>query len=116
MAIKSFLVACSLLIASLSFAQKQQETPAGKKVTSGSVPTVKLTFVEETDAPKVAASLAVYGPWGCSPDGAVFLQTASPSDLGKIELSSIGIVGDSYSANSFSLETMSDLHDAMMLI
>ena len=107
-----FLAGCSLLIASIGFAQNG--AAIREKAISGPAPTVKLTFVEETDAPRVAASLVVYGPTGCTQDGNVFLETASPADLRKSALSSIAIDGGSYSTTSFSFETLSDLHDARL--
>jgi hypothetical protein len=110
MPMKWLVAGCSLLIASLGFAQK----PVRDKAISGPVPTVKLTFVKESDAPKVAASLVLYGPMGCTQDGNFFIETASPADLRKSALSSIAIDGDSYSATSFSLDTLSDLHDAQL--
>ena len=83
-------------------------------MTSAPAPTIKLTFVEEEDAPKVPASLIIYGPAGCTHDGAVFLETALRSDLRKSALSSIAIDHDNFSATSFSLEAISDLHDAQL--
>ena len=111
---KPLLVTLSALIASLSFAQKLQETSVGKKPTSASTPTIKLTFVEEKDAPKVAASQVVYGPMGCSPDGGIFMETASASDLRDIALSSIVVGHDGFTGASFSIATIPDLHDARL--
>jgi len=51
---------------------------------------------------------------GCSPDGAAFLETASPSELRKNALSSLAVSHDGYSAVNYSLDTISDLHDARL--
>src|SRR5271163_1015700 len=111
---KWLLLILSVSFASLTVAQKSREAPAGKRPTSASVPTFKLTFVQKTDAPRLAASQVIYGPMGCSPDGAAFLETASPSDLQKNALSSLAVSHDSYSAVNYSLDTISDLHDARL--
>src|SRR5271165_3293367 len=112
---RCLLITFSMLVSSLSFAQKPGETmTVGREPTVAGIPTVKLTFVEEKDAPRVAASQVVYGYWGCSPDGAIFLETASPSHLGKSALSSIAAGHGGYLGTSFPLETIPDLHDGLL--
>ena len=108
---KWFLVTFPALIASLSFAQKLQES-SGKEPTTAFISTTKLTFVDEKDAPRLPVSQVIYGPIGWSPDGAILIETASPSDPRHMALTLIAEGHDGYSATSFSLQAISDLHDA----
>ena len=114
MQVRWLLVTCFVFVTNLSFAQKPQATSPDEKRTSAAIPTIKLTFVEEKDTPRVGASLVLYGPLGCSPDGAVFLETASPPDLQKRSLISIANHHDNNAATYFPLETLPDLHDARL--
>jgi hypothetical protein len=102
------------LIVSVSLAQKPQKASIGTEPTAASIPTSKLTFIDVKDAPRVAASQVVYSPMGCTPDGSIFIEAAPRSDFTDIGLSSVAVGNDGLTGTSFSIATISDLHDARL--
>jgi len=91
-----------------SHAQKAAGASANKKASAEQIPTIKLTFVEERDTPKVGA--AGFVPMGCSPDGVIFLDPWQPSapETGVVSLAK---AHDSYAVTAFAMNQISDVHD-----
>jgi hypothetical protein len=109
MRVKWFFATLLVFAVAPSPAQKPVAASANKQASAEQVPTIKLAFVEEKDTSQIGA--AGFGPMGCTPDGAVFVDPWQPSapETGVV---SFAKAHDTYTVTTFAMNQISDVHDA----